>query len=82
MMFLIPITGYAISTSAGRGISMFGWFELPALFSVDEQTREWAVQLHFYLAYGTAIVVLGHIGAALKHQFIDKEGTLLRMLWR
>ena len=82
MMYLIPLTGYFISISAGRGISMFGWFELPAIVAVDDQTRELAVELHFYLAYGSAAVVLGHIGAALKHQFLDKDGTLLRMLWR
>ncbi len=82
MMFAIPLTGYLISTSAGRGISMFGWFELPAVVPVDEQTRELAVALHFYLAYATAAVLLGHIGAALKHQFVDKDGTLVRMLWR
>jgi cytochrome b561 len=27
-----------------------------------------------------AAVVIGHIGAALKHQFIDKDGLLKRML--
>ena len=82
MMFLIPLTGYLISTSAGGTISMFGWFDLPALIAVDDQSRQLAVEYHFYLAYGTAVVVLGHIGAALKHQFINRDGTLLRMLWR
>jgi cytochrome b561 len=58
-MVLIPATGYLISTSAGDGISMFGWFDVPA-------------------AVALACV---HAGAALKHQFVDRDGTLRKMLW-
>ena len=31
LMILVPVTGYAISTSEDAGIDMFGLFELPAL---------------------------------------------------
>jgi len=29
-----------------------------------------------------AVLLLGHIGAALKHQFINKDNTLMKMLWK
>lgn len=82
MMLLIPITGYFISTSDGKPVQVFDWFEIPALISGKTTLRDWATELHFYLAYATALLLLGHIGAALKHQFIDKDGTLARMLWK
>lgn len=80
MVLAIPITGYIISTSAGGGISIFGWFEVPALLAKNDTLRDLAVDLHFYLAYITAALVLLHASAALKHQFVDRDGTLRRML--
>jgi cytochrome b561 len=81
MMLVLPLTGYITSTSEGQGISFFGWYELPAIFPVSEQVRDLAIDLHFYLAYITAVIVLLHAGAAVKHQFIDKDGILRRMFW-
>ena len=37
LMVLIPLTGYVVSTSAGDGIDMFGWFQVPALFGTRVQ---------------------------------------------
>lgn len=80
MMVLVPVTGYMISTSAGDGISMFDWFEVPAVLPRSERLRDLAVELHFYLAYTTAALVLVHVLAALKHHFVDRDATLRRML--
>jgi cytochrome b561 len=79
-MVAIPITGYLISISEGDAISIFGWTAIPALFPVKETARNLAINLHYYLAYATAGVVLVHACAALKHQFVDRDGTLKRML--
>ena len=80
MMVAIPTTGYVISTSAGDGIAIFGWFVVPALLPESEALRDLAIELHYYFAYGTAALVLVHVMAALKHQFIDSDGTLSRMI--
>ncbi len=80
MMVAIPVTGYIVSTSAGAGVGVFGWFEIPALLPANEGLRDVAITLHFYLAYITAALVLLHAGAALKHQFVDRDGVLRRML--
>lgn len=82
MMLLIPITGYLISTSDGKVVDIFDWFEIPVLVSKNTELRDLAIELHFYMAYGTAVLLLGHVAAALKHQFMDKDGTLVKMLWR
>lgn len=81
MMVVIPVTGYAISTSAGSGVSFFDLFDIPAVLPESEALRDLAVELHYYLSYGAAILVAIHTLAALKHQFIEKDGTLSRMWW-
>jgi len=80
IMVLMPLTGYLVSTSAGEGISIFGLFEIPALIKIDEQGRDLSIAIHYYLAYGGAVIILIHALAALKHHFINKDKTLRRML--
>lgn len=81
-MVLIPVTGYLISTSDGKSVDVFNWISVPALISDREDTRDLAIELHFWISYIVAALVIGHIGAALKHQFMDRDGTLSRMLWK
>ncbi len=80
LMLLIPATGYVVSTSAGDGISVFGLFQVPAVSPVREGLRDLAIELHFLLASGIGVLVVVHALAALKHQFIDRDGTLKLML--
>ena len=80
LLVVLPVTGYLISTSEGAGIDVFGLFEVPAFFDVTAGTRDLAIELHYYLAYGGIALVGIHAGAALKHTFIDKGSTLIRML--
>lgn len=80
LMIVLPVTGYLISTSAGDPVRLFSWFDIPVLYKVNEAQREIVIALHYYLAYGGLILIAVHAAAALKHQFIDKDGTLGRML--
>ena len=77
-----PLTGYLISTSNGKVVDIFGWFNIPALISKNTKVRDIAIELHYYMSYGIAVLLLGHVAAALKHQFFDKDGALVKMLWR
>ena len=80
LMVLLPVTGYLISTSEGAGIAMFGLFDVPALVDVTAGTRDRAIDIHFYVAYGGIALVGMHIIAAIKHHFVDRGSTLRRML--
>ena len=80
LMVLLPVTGHLISTSEGAGIDMFGLFDVPALVDVTAETRDLAIDIHFYVAYGGIALVGMHIIAALKHHFVDRGSTLRRML--
>jgi len=82
LMAVISISGYLISTAAGKPVSFFGLFDVPALFVENDAVRDCAITIHFYTAYGIGFLVLAHAGAAIKHQLIDRDGTLTRMTWR
>ena len=81
LMLALPVTGYLISTSAGAGVSVFGWVEVPALLEGGEKLRDLAVDLHYYMAYGALGLACLHAAAALKHQLVERDGLLRRMLW-
>jgi cytochrome b561 len=81
-LFALMIAGYLISTADGRGISVFGWFEAPALFGAFSDQEDIAGGVHKYLAWGLVICAGLHALAALKHHFIDRDRTLKRMLGR
>lgn len=81
-MLLLPVTGYVISTSDGKPVSMFGLFDVPAVLPRATGVRDAAIDLHFYAAYGMVALAAAHALAALKHQFVNRDGTLARMLWR
>jgi len=80
LMFTIMLSGYLIPTAEGIGIDIFGLFTIPATFTFDKQQAELVGQVH----WGSAWAMIGltglHTGAALKHHFIDKDITLMRML--
>ena len=81
-LFALMISGYLISTADGRGIEFFGVFTVPALLSGLPRQEDIAGLVHEYLAWGLVILALIHALAALKHHFIDRDSTLLRMLGR
>ena len=73
LLFLVSISGYFITTAKGAPIDMFGWFEIPALTSLNESPAELAGRLHEYSAYILAALFLLHVMASLKHHFYDKD---------
>ena len=81
LIILIGLSGYLISTAEGDAISVFGWFDVPALLPVFEGQADMAGDIHKWLAYGLIGFVVLHTLAALKHHFKDKDKTLTRMLW-
>ncbi|WP_282168056.1 cytochrome b [Shewanella japonica] len=80
LMLLIMISGILISTADGRGIMVFDWFELPSLGSFITNQEDIAGVIHQYLAYGLIALVVIHAAGAIKHQLIDKDSTLTRMI--
>lgn len=80
LVFAACIAGYLISTADGRAISVFGWFDVPATITSIPEQEDRMGDVHVVL--GVAILALAglHALAALKHHFVDRDHTLVRML--
>jgi cytochrome b561 len=80
LFFAVPLVGWAYSSAAGFPIVWFGVLPLPDFVPADKALAEAIKPWHAWLAYAMAALVLMHVAAALKHQFIDRDGLLSRML--
>ncbi len=81
-LFALMISGYLISTADGRGISVFGLFEVPATLTGLAHQEDVAGKVHLYLAWALVALSAAHALIALKHHFVDRDATLVRMLGR
>jgi cytochrome b561 len=80
LFFAIFFSGYLISTAEGRGIEIFSWFTVPALEPMINNQEDIAGEWHRWLVYSLIALSAIHALAALKHHFINKDLTLVRML--
>jgi len=81
LMLLLPLSGYVMSSAAGRGISMFGLFDWPLLPINGSSAGKTAAESHEILAWILLITLVLHIAGALKHRLVDRRGDVMpRML--
>lgn len=80
LLFALPLSGWLMSSAANRPVSWFGLAQLPDLIAPDPDLREWFHDLHHFLIWALYALVGLHVAAALKHQFVDRDGLLRRML--
>jgi cytochrome b561 len=79
LLLIVPLFGW-IGISLFPALTIFNLFDLPALTSPNEEAAKRVLFVHGWLAILLALLVCGHIGAALFHYFIRKDGVLRRML--
>lgn len=80
LMFAIPVSGYFYSLAAGVPVVYLGLFQLPVIMAPNPELKPLLKDIHYVLNMTMAAAVAAHVLAALKHQFIDKDGVLKRML--
>ena len=80
LMIVIPLTGWLMSSAKGFQTVYFGVLPLPDLLDKNKELGETLNLVHRYLNYLMIAIISAHIGAALKHHFIDKDDILRRML--
>ena len=79
-LFVMPLSGWVMSSAKGFSVGVFGLFTLPDLVRPSEALAQQAVIIHEIAAY-TLIGVIGlHVAGALKHHVLDRDNTLKRML--
>ncbi len=82
ILFMIGmgLSGWLLSSSGGYPVKFFDIFELPVLIGKNHDIHELFEEIHEIGGFILIGLIILHILAALKHQFIKKDGTLKRML--
>ncbi len=76
----IPLTGWWFNSVSGKPLQWFKLFNLPPLAAKDDALRHFAQNVHEYLFWFLLLLLLAHVGAALKHHVFDDDDVLRRML--
>jgi cytochrome b561 len=80
LMFVLPVTGWLMSSAAGFPMSFLGLFDLPDLVPHNDYLFQAFVQAHKWSGYALIALTAVHAGAALMHHFVFKDETLRKML--
>ena len=79
-MFVIPLSGWLMSSAKGVPTVYFGVLPIPDLIGKDKAIGHILELVHTTLAFSLAALVGLHIAATIKHQFMDHDSLLGRML--
>jgi cytochrome b561 len=89
MMIGMPLTGWAMVSVSAYNIPTLLWHSIPwphigflhALpVGAKAKVEATSGSIHLYFAFAGAALIALHVAAALKHQFITKDGVLGRMV--
>lgn len=79
LMLALPLSGWLMSSAKGFQTVWFGILPLPDLVAKDKALGDALAECHQALAPLISLAVAGHVLAALKHQFLEKQPLLQRM---
>ncbi|UJB18938.1 MULTISPECIES: cytochrome b [Lysobacter] len=82
LMFALPLVGWAMLSAGGYPVSLGAGVQLPPIAPFDASVFATLRWLHRALAYLLFATVLMHLGAALYHGLIRRDGVLRSMTWR
>ena len=78
LIFLMPITGWLMSSASAYSVSWFILVSLPDLVSADPDLKETLEAIHKTLAKLMFFIAAVHITAALRHS-LKKDGAIARI---
>lgn len=79
----VPAAGWAMHSafSGGKPVGFFHLFAIPGLpLAQDKATGGIFQEMHEVFATLMLVLLVLHVAGALKHQFIDRDGSLRRMV--
>ena len=80
LLIAIPLSGWWFNSAAGFPLRWFGLVALPKLGGYDPQIKSFAREMHEFLFFTLAALVVVHAAAALYHHYRLHDRTLSRML--
>lgn len=82
LFFAVPLAGWTYSSAAGFPVVVFGVLPLPDLVAPDRALAEVLKTVHMGLALTLGTIIALHVMAVIKHQIVDRDRILTRMLPR
>lgn len=81
LLIAMPIVGFiAVSGYAnGPTTPLLGGIEVPVIPGISKETGDLAGEIHEMSAFLLVFLIVVHLGAALKHQFVDRWRGSARM---
>lgn len=80
LILAMPISGWMMSSAAGRDVAWFGLFKLPRVIGENEAAGDFFHEAHEIMAIVLLVVALLHIVGAIWHAALKKDGIMQRML--
>ena len=80
LFLAVPLVGWAYSSAAGFPVVFLGLVPLTDFVAPNPELAEALKPWHAWTAYALAALAVLHVAAALKHQVIDRDGLVGRML--
>jgi cytochrome b561 len=80
LMFIMPLLGWGMLSAAPYPIVLYGSLRLPPILPQDPALYALLRQLHTDFAYFLFAVFLAHLGAALLHGLIRRDGVFESMM--
>ena len=81
LLLAMMLSGPLLVWAGGNHIGVFGLVSIPAPFAASDALRSLAWYLHSKAAMLLLVLVLLHIGGALKHLMFHSDDTIVRMIW-
>jgi cytochrome b561 len=82
LMIALPVTGWIVSSASNVPFRIFRLIPLPAIVAPDKATADLFSTVHGWLVTLLVLVLIAHIGAALRHHYVKRDTVLARMLPR
>ena len=83
LMVALPLVGWGMLSAAGYPIVLYGTWQLPPILPHDVMLYAFLRAAHTVLAFMLFLTILAHLGAALLHGLVFRDGVLQSMLpWR
>lgn len=83
LMIAMPISGWVMVSSSVYGLPtiVFGWFEWPHINAVvgNEVINSLSNKIHEVLGWIFIAMIVGHVGAVIKHHLFENINLLSRM---
>jgi len=79
LMIGMPLIGWGMLSAGNYPVTMFPGFHLPQILPSDPGLFAWLREAHRYLAWLFFLTFLAHMGAALMHGLIRRDGVLQSM---